>query len=277
MGAKMFESIKDRIGIVKNSATKSETVLIDFLETAFPRDIVYSSITELAEMVGVAEATILRFCKKLGLKGYQEFKLLIAQDMARYTNSSNVGYAEMIAENMINCIKDTLALINYTDMEKAAELIINAKKSFVMGCGNSGLAALEMINKLMRAGVHIGVATDPHFQAIVASTLCSSDTLILVSVSGSTKDILNRAATAAQANARIVVISNHIKSPLAKFADVMLPSVRKEAPHDGGSLVTKISQIFTIDVLCGTIIKKLGPQADQAIKKTATSITDKII
>ena len=38
----------------------------------------YMSISELAEECGVAEATISRFCRRMGYKGYSAFKLAVA-------------------------------------------------------------------------------------------------------------------------------------------------------------------------------------------------------
>ena len=42
----------------------------------------YLSIGELAEESGVAEATVSRFCRRLGYKGYNAFKLAIANSAA---------------------------------------------------------------------------------------------------------------------------------------------------------------------------------------------------
>ena len=42
----------------------------------------YMSISELAEEAGVAEATVTRFCKRLGCRGYNAFKLAVANSVA---------------------------------------------------------------------------------------------------------------------------------------------------------------------------------------------------
>lgn len=46
-----------------------------------PKDIIHFSITELSDAVGCGEATIIRLCKKLGYKGYQELKIKIASEV----------------------------------------------------------------------------------------------------------------------------------------------------------------------------------------------------
>ena len=47
-----------------------------------PREAVHYSITQLAEKAEVSDATVVKFCKRLGYKGYQEFKIMLAQDVA---------------------------------------------------------------------------------------------------------------------------------------------------------------------------------------------------
>jgi DNA-binding MurR/RpiR family transcriptional regulator len=41
------------------------------------------SITQAAQKSGASEASIVRFCKGLGLKGYQELKICISADIAK--------------------------------------------------------------------------------------------------------------------------------------------------------------------------------------------------
>ena len=48
---------------------------------ANPREIVQMSITELAARSKVSDATVVRFCRRLGMQGYQEMKVTLAQDL----------------------------------------------------------------------------------------------------------------------------------------------------------------------------------------------------
>src|SRR4029453_15682321 len=46
-----------------------------------PERVVQMSISELARDVEVGESTVMRFCWAIDYKGYQEFKLRLAQDL----------------------------------------------------------------------------------------------------------------------------------------------------------------------------------------------------
>ena len=56
-------------------------------------------MSEAARDSGVGESTVIRFCRALGYKGYQEFKLRLAQDL--------VEPVEFIHENI--SFRDTTA------------------------------------------------------------------------------------------------------------------------------------------------------------------------
>ena len=61
----------------------------------------YMSISELAEEAGVAEATISRFCRRLDYKGYNAFKLAVANLLEEdgWLTGSGSGYFEMELED----------------------------------------------------------------------------------------------------------------------------------------------------------------------------------
>ena len=85
----MAESIIDRIELFKQHATKQERAIIDFLTNNNVNNLSYLSITEFANQANVAESTLLRFCRKLKLRGYSEFRMLLAQSDSEYSGNSN--------------------------------------------------------------------------------------------------------------------------------------------------------------------------------------------
>jgi DNA-binding MurR/RpiR family transcriptional regulator len=273
----MLGTIEDKIKENKDKLTKSDLKFVDYLKNANLNDLMYQSITELSEMCGVGEATILRFCRKIGLKGYQEFKLVLAQELAVKNTGNDEGLAGKIAENMISAIMETKNIIDIDTVKEAVTLLESSKNKFLFGLGHSGMAAAEAKNRLIRIGFHVDAVTDPHFMAIITSTLTKDDVIVLISISGSTKDIIEVAKLAKENGVKIIVLTSHVKSPVAKFADVILYSVRKEGPLEGGSLVSKISQLYLIDVLCTVLTLSINGEADDMIQKTARAVLDKIV
>ena len=266
----MTGKIFDRIELMRGTATKTEQVLIAKLKEIPKEELIYMSITEVAEQTGVAEATILRFCRKLGLKGYQDFKLMLSQDIS--FQPTGESYAKQIADEMVDAIMQTLSVVQPQVFSEAAAKIIDARKTSIFAVGNSGLAAMEMQYRLIKAGLVV-----ENLQAIATANLQMRDVLVLISMSGSTKDILNLASAAKASGVFLIVITNFIKSPLAKLADLNLYSAWKEAPFEGGSFVTKVAQLYTIDVLCTEIYRQLGENASRKAQKASAAVSDKLM
>ena len=270
----MNETVFDRIELIERYATKQEKVIIEFLRTHPIKDLLLFSITEFSEKVGVGDATMLRFCRKLGLRGYSEFRFLLSQSTEDQDGTAG-NDADEILSGMITALRSTHELLNQETIQKAAEMILKARRLYALGRANSGLAAQELCNKVLRYGLCCEYWADTHFQTIAASLLEEQDVMILFSVSGGTKDMLDIAKQASQQGVKLVIVTNHLKSPLAKYADALLYVVAKNAPLNSGSLISKISQLYVIDVLSREIRREMGSKAENSLKKTALAVMDK--
>ena len=63
-----------------NQFTKAEKKVADYI-LASPKEVLFKSITELAEICGVGDTSVFRFCKTMNCKGYQEFKMMLSLSM----------------------------------------------------------------------------------------------------------------------------------------------------------------------------------------------------
>lgn len=270
----LSENIFDKISLMESFATKQERVIIDFIRNNPIKEIIMLSITEFSEKVSVGDATTLRFCRKLGLKGYSEFRFLLSQNMNNGENETG-NEAARILDNMVLALKSTYDLFDYEQIKKSASLILQARNIYAYGSGNSGLAAQEFRNKVLRFGLNVINYSDSHFQLISTSIMNEEDALVLFSVSGQTKDMISLAKMAARQGVRLIIVTNYLKSPLAKFATALLYVVGKSAPLNSGSLVSKVSQLYVVDVLSKEILQQMGESAEENLRRTAVAVMDK--
>ena len=77
-----FGNVFEKINSEYYQLTSAEKKVADYA-VIHQQKTQFMSISELAEEAGVAEATISRFCKRLGYKGYSAFKLAVANSTAR--------------------------------------------------------------------------------------------------------------------------------------------------------------------------------------------------
>lgn len=272
----MIGKTYDRMLALKNVATKSELKIIEGLTNIKKEDVIYYSVTELASNLNVAEATIVRFVRKLGYNGFQDFKLSLSKELGDLV-SGKASITKNIAMRMTDAINETYKSLDYDLCVKIAKLIVNARKISAFGVGNSYITAVEVSNALARIGFNVLSTPDSHLQAMVASNMNEDDVIVLFSVSGSTKDVIDVAEIAKQNHVTIVVITCYDKSPLAKYSDLVLYSMRREAAYEGGSLTTVVSISFIIDCLYNAIYDLLGPTAKERALGAASSVANKSI
>jgi len=256
----------------KPSYTKAEYKLYAYID-AHMETVMYNSLTELAEICAVGEATILRFCRKIGYKGYQDFKLAAAQEITNSPSKPSIEdtHISRIRFNMQKVIEDTNQVLDAKSLDVAIEWMDTYHDIVIYGVGHSGITALDFQSRLMRVGKNVQVIADPHFQVMRSCSASEQTLVIAISLTGSTKDVVDAVSIAKDKGAKVIAITSYVRSPLTKFADTVLLTSGKESPLDGGSMVGKVSQLFVIDALCTGLILKNMDYA-QTIKKEAAEV-----
>ncbi|OJV62776.1 MAG: hypothetical protein BGO41_00125 [Clostridiales bacterium 38-18] len=256
--------------------TKSEVKIYDFIKEQLDR-VIYLSLTELSEKCGVGDATILRFCRKIGYNGYQDFKLAIAQERSFDKELSNDShFTARLLRNTQMALEDTLNLIEESVLTRVLNLIHQTADITIFGVGHSATTAYDLQSKLMRVGKQTFAYSDAHFQLMRASNMSSNSLVIAISITGSTKDIVDASRLAKEKGARVVAITSYKRSPLTEVADFVLQTSGKENPLDGGSMEGKISQLFMVDVIC-TGLSLLDLEHAKKCKEAASeAVTNKL-
>lgn len=235
--------------------TVSEKKVSDYI-SGQRKNVQYMSISELAEACDVAEATITRFCRRLGYKGYNAFKLAIANASENEKtvnqldeNSTVTDIALNRSAININSIEQTRTLIKPDAINKAAELLLKSKKVLCMGQGGSAIIAEEAAHLFSMAFSNFTPIVESHMQMIAAAGLTEEDCVLYFSYSGSTQDVADSISVAKSRNAKVILVTRFPKSPGAMQADVVLLCGAKESPLEHGSVEARISQLYLMDVL----------------------------
>lgn len=250
-----MDNIVNSVRQIYDTLTKSEKKIATYL-TENTKDAQYLSITTLALECGVAEATITRFCRKLGLIGYNALKLSLAKESSQTENDFHFKKNENqddafshILNREISSLIDTHSLIDEESYSRAVHYLDGAQRVYCMGQGSSGVIAMEAWSKFLAVAPQFQYIMDSHFQVMTASLCNINDVIIFFSYSGSTRDIIDVLSLARQRHAKIILVTRYPDCPAASYADVVLLSGAKENPLESGSIAARISQLFIIDIL----------------------------
>lgn len=266
------------------SLTKSERKVAEAL-LKDPRQALYASVSDLAEASSVGETTVLRFCRKLGFRSYQEFRLVLSRDLIH--PEEHLGGSEIVQNDLaalahsltaINAkaLQDTLALFDLPALKRAVDILLASRRIHAYGVGSSGVAAQDAKYKFVRMGLPVEAITDPHLQAMSATTLGSEDAVLAFSFSGSTKDTIDSVKLAKAAGARIICITGHARSPLTRLADVVLLNAARETPLQGGNLTGRIAQLHVLDFLYTAAALAARDRSLYFAEQTAKAVLDKL-
>lgn len=265
------------------SFTKKERAIADYLNE-HEESVIYLNVTQCADAAGVSEASVVRFCQKLGLRGYQELKLMLAQQPKSMEAKANTEEMPSLQRSFAaktmayqQLVSNTLGLSSEEHLVEAARTLAQARLIHCYGMGASGYTALDAAYQLSRLGLHAAAFIDPHIQASVAANLSQQDVVLGISVSGSTKDLISSLSVAREYNANIIVITNYQRSPAARLADIVLTAALEVGPLDGGSISSKVAQLVLLDLLVVSIIDRLGLQAQDSLRRTANAVLDKLV
>lgn len=222
-------------------------------------DVQFLSIGEFAEQSGVAEATITRFCRRLGCAGYSAFKLAVANAGAHqreplHSRSIEAGDSlDDVSRKLLvadaEAMEKTLELIRPENVDRAVELLRGARKVLCMGLGGSMLIAAEAAHLFSTVSGKFVPVSDAHLQVIAASTLSADDVVLYFSYSGATKDMTELLQAVREQGAKVVLVTRFPRSPGAALADLVLQCGASESPLETGSVAPRIAQLYLLDVL----------------------------
>lgn len=267
--------------------TKSEKKVAKYIleNTA---EVIYLTIIDFAEKVVVGEATIIRFCRKLGFKGFQDFKMILAQEVSLNNQGEKIvsdtvklnddltTMSKKIVNGIELAMEETLILVDYKILEEVVKEMEKSKRIYFFGVGYSGLACLEAKYKYMALGLKVEAYTDNHFMAMVAATLDENDLVVGISHSGRTLETLKAMEIAKKSGAKTIAITHYAKSPITDFADYTLLNGSKEGLLQGGAMNTKISQLLVLEFIYTKFLMNNEDRAIELKKKEREAISTSI-
>ncbi len=234
--------------------------------------LIYSSITELAELAGTSEATVTRVCTKLGYSGFQALKVSVARELVSQqekihedlkADSPPEVIIDKIFSSAIHTLTMTRKALDGKAVESSIDALCRARRIVVIGNGNSGAIALDAQHKFLRIGLNVSAYTDDHMQMIAVVSMTKEDVLLAISHSGSSRDVAEAMQLAKENGATVISITNNGISPVSKLADIRLYTYSQETKYRTYAISSRMAELTIIDTLYTGVSLRLGGKAIQ--------------
>jgi DNA-binding MurR/RpiR family transcriptional regulator len=229
-----------------------------------PSVVLDRTISELAAACRTSVATVVRFCHAVGLSGYAELRMSLAQELGKESAQFGAGMtlgaeiarsdtlqemAGKVATLEMLAIDETVTSLDYKALERIVKALDRAQRILLFGIGASHFVAQDLHHKLFRIGRNTFLMSDAHEAWSAASQPPERTVAIGFSHSGVTTDTVKYLDLARQNGALAVAVTSVPQSPLAAAASVVLIVRARERALRAGAMVSRIAQLALVDCL----------------------------
>ncbi len=245
------------------------------------------SIGALAARAECSEATVVRLATELGYSGYREFRRSLLEEtaVARERRAFDVHQGDIDPEDDLatvvgkiavadaRAVQDTASSLDIEVLGTVARAIAEAPRIAVFGAGASGLAGMDLQQKLTRIGLNCSAHRDVHDGLPAASLLGPGCVAIGISNTGQTTDVLDALRIAGAAGAMTVGVTNAPASGLSRVADHLLVTAAMESAFRSGATASRIAQLTVVDCLLVAVAKCLPDLGRGALATTRAAVS----
>lgn len=252
--------------------------------SADPGEVIHMSMARLSEETDVSDPTIMRFCRRFGFQGYQDFKLNLAQSLVP---SAPFAYEQIVpgdsiqnvvrktARNSLNAIQRLLEDLNPGDVEAGAKLLHRAGWVGIYASGISEITALDAEHKFQRLGMRCVALIGRKKQWLHAETSRPNEVALIFSQSGHTKQLVDIATASRAKGARVLSITA-ADSPLAHVSDVLIAVLPYDRTEIMTPLASRLNHHLVVNMLVTAIAMTSGSAFPDQLPALDSWQTDKI-
>jgi Transcriptional regulators len=251
--------------------TQAERGMADFFVNN--AEMIDFSSKNISKLLYVSEATISRFAKKCGYKGYRELiysyeKAILAElqdrDISLLTRRVKSNYSKLLDESF--------EILDEGQINRIAAMLHQKNRVYVYGMGSSGYAAREFQLRFMRLGLYVEAVTDSQMIQMSAALVDETSLIIAISLSGKTKEVMKAIKISKQKHAGVILITSNHNVIEEKYCDEIL-YVAAEKNLDGGTTISpQFPVLIMIDIFYSYYLANNSYYKVQKYKETLKAL-----
>lgn len=272
--------MRDRILQERDRLTPAERKVAE-LVAADPRAIIGATLAQVAKAAAVSDPTVVRFCRSLGLEGFNELRIALAlaegQAVPRKGRRIHAGMpvpeaAAAVLDAAIAALAALRAGLEAGPVEAAARALVGARQVEVWGDGSSAGLAEAIGDRLFRVSSGVTVRLDPSRQAMAAAALGADSAVLCVSCCGRTRDLVEAARLAGASRATVIALAPP-KSPLATVCTLAMgPAAEPEEEELHAPMTTAVALLALGDVLAVAAGLLSPPSAEERLARMEAAL-----
>lgn len=279
----MSSSLLKRILTMRDEMGVAECRVADFV-SSHPEEVMHMSMAELSRNSEVSDPTIMRFCRRLGYEGYQDFKLNLAQTLVP---SAPFEYEQITARdtienvvrktcrNSLNAILRVQEDLKPSQIAEAGSALAAATWTGIYATGMSDITSFDAEHKFQRLGLRCAAVIGRKKQWMHAEQSRPGEVAMIFSQSGATKQMVEVAIAAKAGGARIVAVTA-ADSPLARQSDYLVAVRPYEHTEVMTPLASRLNHHLVVNMLVTAIAISKGSEFPDQLPALDSWKTEKI-
>ncbi len=239
----------------------------------------YSS-QQLADALNISQSSVVKFCQKLGFKGYPDLKFSVGEAVARSMGGETVrttrasksypqpDLSETLWQAKSHAEEETRLINGQEQIEAVATVIDRADKVFLIGMGEDALPAQAFAVRLALLGILAVYQSDPIVMTATIATATKSDVLLVFSEHGQQPTLLKLAKQFHERRGKVVSVTRHTANPLRTHAEHSL----LVSAHDQRAYVASMLYQSALLHLLDTIFALLCSDGEDRTSKLASTL-----
>ncbi|AYM19964.1 MurR/RpiR family transcriptional regulator [Agrobacterium tumefaciens] len=228
--------VAERIEAIYPELSQALRTFADYV-LRYPIKVAGLSINDTVAITGVSVASANRFARKMGFEGYAEFRAELLRGMAptmepverlRRKVSEESTTQDVVAASLmedISNLQGSLGNLDPARAEQAVDMIVAARRIFILGFDNAAGLSLVMAHRLQSIGCDVRVVESGGGSLSAArhlSRLEPQDMVISIAFPRYLRDTVSMTRFAHQHDIPILVITDSQTSPIAKLGKVVV-------------------------------------------------------
>ncbi len=255
----MLTAIIPKIISMQPSLTASENEIGRYV-IHHAEEVSSSTITSVAKSTGTSEASINRFCKKLGFKGFQSFKIALIQEnfyktMKQEKTDVPSSFIISVCQDYQHILVNTSAMLSESTLMAAADAIRQARHIDIFSFSNTAFVAEELEFKLNMVGLPAKAVTDINSMRVFSANIREGDLVAVIVPSILMRDIYQAVTVCKDHGAKILSITSYDSPKLNDLVDFKFITSDKITTRNPVALSNNLAFLYVVDVLYCALLK----------------------
>ncbi len=217
--------------------TKSQREIAEYC-MAHTDQLANMSSMELANAIGVSDASVIRFARAIGFDGYADLKQQVYQQLVdnanggqslleRLSNNAQKHGGKDSAERFLNLMESNMLSVFRDNPEEVfretAQRLVRAQKRYIMGFRGTRGNAVHVARTMMFMLPNIQSVVDgSHDSFLRFHSVAEGDVVLMFVLSRFYRKDLKYIQTAKEHGAWVCLVTDQVSGPLSNYADAVI-------------------------------------------------------